>query len=174
VRRQSRRYESGGSAAALQISYACFMNRQSFRAAALTLTFLLATTCLAQAPAATKDDRVRELLVLMRAGDMGVQMVDGMIASLKDALPGAPDDFWTTFRQKVKASDLIDLLVPVYAKNLELADIEELIRFYRSPTGQRFLDKQSVILQESMAVGQKWGEQLGAQAVREMQAAKPQ
>jgi hypothetical protein len=97
-----------------------------------------------------------------------VQIVDSMIQAMKDAMPGASDAFWAAFRQQVKGSEFVDMLVPVYANNLALADMEELIRFYSSPAGQRFLDKQPLILQESMAIGQKWGEQLARKAIEEL------
>ena len=147
------------------------MRARSFRGVAGAMLLLIGTAAWAQeTPDAKQQRQVRELLVLMRAGDMGLQMVDGMIGNMKQLLPGAPDEFWTKFRQKIKGSDLIDLLVPVYAKNLDAADVEALIQFYRSPTGQRFIEKQPIILQESMVVGQKWGEQLAAQAIKELQA----
>jgi hypothetical protein len=131
--------------------------------------FLIASGSRAQEAPSAKEQQVRELLVLMRAGDMGVQMIDGMIGNLKEMLPDAPDEYWIKFRQKVKSSDLVDLLVPIYERNLDAADVEELIRFFRSATGQRFLEKQPVILEQSMAVGQKWGEQLAEQAIKELQ-----
>ncbi len=151
------------------------MEKRGWRwAFGLVAVFLIAFagSMAAQAPAASKEQRVRELLVLMRAGDMGVQVVDSMIGSMKGAMPDAPAELWVSFRQKVKSDDLVDMLVPVYAKHLELADVEELIRFYRSPTGQRFLDKQGAIVHESMEVGQKWGEKLAMQVMEEVQKAQ--
>lgn len=137
--------------------------------ASLVLALLVFAGSMAaeEAPAATKEQKVRELLVLMRAGDLGMQTVDAMIDAMKDAIQ-APDEYWTSFRQKIKADDLVDMLVPVYAKHLDSADIDELIRFYRSPAGQRFLDKQPAILQESMVIGQKWGEQLAMRAIEDL------
>ena len=148
--------------------------RGRFRMLGIAAVFVVAFagSMAAQEPAASKDQRVRELLVLMRAGDMGVQMVDQMIDTMKGIAPDAPAEFWTSFRQKVKSEDLVDMLIPVYAKHLELADAEEMIRFYRTPAGQRFLEKQPLIMQESMAVGQKWGEKLSMQIIEEMQKAK--
>jgi len=145
---------------------------KSIRAIAFLVVAVLSTTVLAQDAAPTKEQRVRELLTLMRAGDMGVQVIDQMIAAMKESVPQAPEEFWTKFRSKVKATELVDLLVPVYANNLEAADIEELIRFYSSPAGQRFLSKQPVILQESMKIGQTWGEKIATQAIEELQKAQ--
>lgn len=147
------------------------MNNRS-RIAFLVVSILVFLPAARGEEPATKEARVRELLVVMRAGDMGVQMVDGMIGAMKEAMPGAPTEFWTSFRNRVKPGELVDMLVPIYANNLEPADVEELIRFYRSPTGQRFLEKQPVIMQQSMVVGQKWGEKLATEALAELQKKK--
>lgn len=123
---------------------------------------------------ANKEQRVRKLLVLMRAGNIGVQIVDQMIASLKESLPDAPDAFWTGFRSKVKSEEMVEMLVPIYMKHLDAADIEELIRFYDSPTGQRFLDKQPLMMRESMMVGQEWGQRIAKEAFDELQKTEKQ
>lgn len=142
------------------------------RVAFLVLSILVFLPAARGAEPATKEARVRELLVVMRAGDMGVQMVDGMIGAMKEAMPAAPAEFWTSFRNRVKPDELVDMLVPIYANNLEPADVEELIRFYGSPAGQRFLDRQPAIMQQSMVVGQKWGERLATEALAELQKKK--
>lgn len=148
--------------------------RGRFRMFGIAAVFVVAFagSMAAQEPAASKEQRVRELLVLMGAGDMGVQIVDQMIDNMKAIAPEAPTELWTAFRQKVKSGDLVDMLIPVYAKHLELADVEELIRFYRTPTGRRFLEKQPLIMQESMLIGQKWGEKLSMEIIQDMQKAR--
>lgn len=145
------------------------MRRWLFVAAVLVLCSVSAW---AQEAPASKEQRVRQLLVLMRAGDMGVQMMDNLIGTMKQMVPDAGDEYWKALRGKVKSTDLVDMLVPVYVKHLESADIDELIRFYSSPTGQRFLEKQPLIAQESMMIGQKWGAEIAADALKELQKQK--
>lgn len=139
---------------------------------ALVLSFLSAATLSAQ-EAPTKQQRIREMLILMRSGELGLQVLDQMIETMKRTMPGAPEEFWTSFRQKVKAEELVDLLVPVYDKNLEAGDVEEAIRFFSSPAGRRFVERQPVILEESMAAGQRWGEEIARRALEELQKSRP-
>jgi uncharacterized protein len=120
----------------------------------------------------TKAAKARELLGLMRAGDMAMQMLDGTVTAMQDAMPGTPDDFWTTFRKQIKPEEFIDLIVPIYAENFDDADLDGLIQFYRSPVGKRLVEKQPAILQQSMAAGQKWGEQLAQRAIEQLQKSK--
>lgn len=59
------------------------------------------------------------------------------------------------------ASELVDLAVPIYVKHLTSEEMAATIAFYSSPEGQAVLRKLPVILAESMAAGQQWGEALG-------------
>jgi uncharacterized protein len=123
----------------------------------------------AAAPATTTHEKVRHLLQLTGAGELGTQMIDQMIVSFKQTMPDVPDEFWTGFRAKVKPSDMVDMLVPVYEKHLTEADLDALIAFYSSPVGRRFVEKQPLILADSMKIGQAWGERLAGEVVDELQ-----
>jgi uncharacterized protein len=64
----------------------------------------------------------------------------------------------------------VDLIVPVYDRNLTHDDIKELIRFYETPTGRKFVSVLPKITQESMAVGEKWGRDLAMRVMTKLQA----
>jgi uncharacterized protein len=49
--------------------------------------------------------------------------------------------------------EMIDALIAIYQRHLTKTDIEEMIRFYSSPLGQKLLRVQPQILQESMQAG---------------------
>ena len=51
---------------------------------------------------------------------------------------------------KIK-SDMTDLYVSNFSEN----EINDMLTFYRSPTGKRFIDKMPVIMKRSMEIGQK-------------------
>lgn len=129
---------------------------------------LSALPILAQEPA-TKEQKTRRLLSLMKVDEVAVQMIDSMLPSMQATAPTVPESFWTEFRKQIKGDELVDLIVPVYMRHLEESDIDELIRFYRSPVGARFLAKQPAILQESMAAGQEWGGRIAEKAMEQLQ-----
>ena len=56
----------------------------------------------------------------------------------------------------------------IYAGNFSAAELRELIAFYKSTTGQKFLEKTPIVTQQSMAAGQKFGQSAGAEAQKEM------
>jgi len=59
------------------------------------------------------------------------------------------------------ATKLIDVLVPIYAAHLTRSELDDLVRFYTSPLGQRLTAVQPDILRESTVAGQQWGEVIG-------------
>jgi hypothetical protein len=114
--------------------------------------------------------KTKRLLELTGASKLGMQMIDGMMQNFKGALPNVPDEFWTTFRAKVKADDLVEMVIPIYEKHLTEEDVDGLIAFFSSPVGRRFVEKQPLILADSMKVGEAWGAKLADQVLSDLRA----
>lgn len=113
-------------------------------------------------PASAKS--VRELMTLTGSGKIGVQVMRNMMPALKRMLPKVPDSFWTEFMKSVHPEDLTALIVPIYQEHFTEEDIQNTIKFYKSPTGKKVIRMLPVIMQESMQVGQQWGQKLAQQA----------
>lgn len=130
---------------------------------------LVSTPSTAQtASSSSKEAKVRQLLEVSGASRMGQQVMDAMIAQFEQ-IPDLPDGFLKEFKRLAKPSDLVDLIVPIYSRHVEEADIDALIAFYRSPAGQRFVKAQPHITRESMEAGQRWGESLARQVIQSME-----
>jgi hypothetical protein len=119
-----------------------------------------------------KAAKIRELLALIGTQKQAEMMLDQMMSSFAKALPGQPPAFWETLKQKMDIGELIDQIVPVYAKYYSDADLDGLIAFYKSPLGQKMISVQGPLMRESMQIGQKWGAGKGAAAMQEVQKAK--
>ena len=111
---------------------------------------------------------IRKLLKVSGQGELGIQAMGQMIGSFKQAMPHVPAEFWDEFMKEVDADDLVDLVVPIYAKHFTREDIQGLIKFYQSPLGKKFTSKQGVIMQESMAAGQIWGEGISKKLLKRL------
>ena len=61
------------------------------------------------------------------------------------------------------------MLAPVYIKYMTKEDLEDLIKFYQTPIGQKFSKNTPLIMQESMQIGQQWGMQLGREVAKKLQ-----
>lgn len=144
------------------------------KAATTTLGMCLALLlALTGAPPAIAEDssraqRIEELLELTGSGDIGVQVMHGMIASMKQSLPQVPEEWWEAFMARTDPDDLNRMVVPIYERHFTDQEIDAMIDFYRSPLGRSIISKMPVVVQESMAVGQTWGRRLAEEVLRDL------
>ncbi len=139
----------------------------------------LTLPALAQKPADDGAERLtaaRELMILTgshKQFDLVIQQMIGlMTAQMVQEKPEHAETIKKTFAEMhdrfVKRKDeLIEQVVAIYARQLSLTDMHDLNTFYKSPTGRRFVAAQPGLLRDSMAAGQKWGAQIGAEIVQE-------
>ena len=137
---------------------------------------VLALATLAGAPSASgqanKEAKVRKLIELTGGEDLAKQMLDSMMSEISKS-PDLPPGFAEKFRELAMKEDIVSMYVPIYVKHVQDADLDAAIAFYSTPSGKRFVKAQPAILQESMAVGQQWGERLGKKAMEEISTRKP-
>jgi hypothetical protein len=113
----------------------------------------------------------------MRTADQFKTILPAIVQGLKPAIvqnrPEVARDFDLMAPKLVESmaarfDELIDGIAAIYARNFTAAELNEIIAFYRGPVGQKFVQKQGGILQDSLAAGQKWGQALGAELQRRM------
>jgi uncharacterized protein len=124
----------------------------------------------AHAEETQKQKDIRKLLKITGSGELGTQVMHQMVGSMKKAMPQVPEKFWGDFMKEVRTEELVDLIVPIYDRNLSQDDVKELIKFYETPTGKKFVSVLPKITQESMVVGEKWGRELAERVVKKLQA----
>ena len=100
---------------------------------------------------------VRKLLILTGTDKISMQIMVNMFAKFKELLPQVPEEFWQEALKEFNADELIDLIIPVYAKHFSHDDIKEMIAFYESPLGKKITAALPSITQESMKLGELWG-----------------
>jgi hypothetical protein len=62
-----------------------------------------------------------------------------------------------------RVNDIIDQITALYARTFSVDELREVTAFYRGPTGQKFLEKVPQITQESMAIGQRFGQSVATE-----------
>jgi hypothetical protein len=119
----------------------------------------------------------RELITVMRAADQLKQMLPSIMQALKPAIvqgrPQVERDFETLIPLLLdsvasRVGELIDPMASVYARNFSADEMRQLATFYRSPAGQKFLDKMPTVMQESMSLGQAFGQQIAGELQSQM------
>lgn len=136
----------------------------------LAATFLLCTSSIGiarQDPAdspATKED-IQKYLEVMHSREMMSKVIDAMTKPMhqmmheqyekdKDKLPA---DFETRMNKLMDDTmksfpwdEMLDSMVPIYQKHFTKGDIDHLVAFYSTPTGQKVLRELPAITAESM------------------------
>jgi len=118
------------------------------------IIFAFTTFICAQTP---EEKAAREVMIVSKSADMGIQMIDQLIEMQKQQHPSVGDEVWSSIRSEFNSDELINILVPIYVKNFTLAEMNEIIAFYKSPIGQKVIDKMPAVMQEAMLAGQQWG-----------------
>lgn len=136
-----------------------------------------------QAPAAetidpAKDAAIRHLMDLTGAGKLGGQMVDAMMPQMRAMIAQSLGDnarvnqflqeFFLKFRAHFTDADIVNAIIPVYARHFSLEDIQALTQFYESPVGQRVVKELPQVTEESRGIGTKLGQAAAFQTLQEM------
>lgn len=103
---------------------------------------------------------VKKLMDKTGAGNLSMQMMEQMIPALKNMLPNAPETFWEDVMKEIDADGIIGLVIPIYQKYLTEEDVTALNSFYDTPAGKKMVSVQPAIMQESMSIGQTWGQKI--------------
>jgi hypothetical protein len=97
------------------------------------------------------------------ASTVSAQILDGM----KKSQPSIPDRALAITREVLDAEfakafsgpqNPMNEMASVYARHFTHDDIRGLLAFYESDLGKKSIQLMPVVLQESMAIGQRWGQ----------------
>jgi hypothetical protein len=94
-----------------------------------------------------------------------------MMGSFKSVNNAVPDEVWKDMETEflgTSIDDLVIMLAPVYEKHMTEADLNEVIKFYGTPTGKKLAEKTPAIMQESMAAGQAWGQAVAEKVMKKL------
>ena len=142
---------------------------------------LVAIALVLACPAAGQDAEqvgiAREMLVAMRAADNFDAVIPAVLQALKPALTsGNPkaekdwDELAPIMTQEFSAlkGGLLDEIASVYAKAFDKGELQSFVAFYRTPAGEKLARLTPVLAQQTMAAGQKFGQQVAVRVAERM------
>jgi len=125
-----------------------------------------------------KEADIRKLLELTGASSLMLQSMNDAEKNVRplisNSLPPGEyreklvDLFFDKFHAKRDTQQLVALIIPIYDKYYSGPEIKGLVQFYSSPLGKKMASVLPSIMNESQAVGGKWGEQLGRDSMLEV------
>jgi hypothetical protein len=107
--------------------------------------------------AGSKERKVRKLLELNGSAELAKTSYEEICKRFA-AVPSLPKGFEQEFRKETQATDLVDIVVPVYVKTLDEDVLDALVAFYETPAGKKYAAAQPAILKGSEAAGAEWVE----------------
>lgn len=154
------------------------MRRQFIKIAGLlAIIVFLSAPVQAQTPDPDSKAAARELITTIKLGDQFKALLPMIFQSMKPAIVQNRAEVDRDFdalmpvlmeKMAARVNEMEDSIVDIYANNFSGAELRDLIAFYKSPTGQKFLEKTPLITQQTMAAGHKFGQSAGAEAQKEM------
>ncbi|MCB9882685.1 MAG: DUF2059 domain-containing protein [Planctomycetes bacterium] len=117
------------------------------------------------------EQQVRTLMKLTGAAEMGKEVMDQMMDQFDKmkATGMLPEGFAAKFKELAKPEQLVEMVVPIYAKHLDKETLAAAIEFYASEKGKKFAAAQRLITRDSTTAGQEWGQKLGMRVMQELQ-----
>jgi hypothetical protein len=115
------------------------------------------------------EQQIRQLMDAVGMGRMLGQMNTQMAGMMQKSLPCVPASYWQGFVDANATGQLIGRMVPVYQKHFTAEDIDGLLKFYRSPLGQKVITEMPSTMAEGMQIGQQWGQQRGQAMIADLQ-----
>jgi hypothetical protein len=131
-----------------------------------------------------KEARIRELMEVTGAKDLGQQLIaagmEQFRSSVQDSQPNNPrakqfvDAFVARFQKHFDSDSLTERVIPIYDKYLTADDLQGLLDYYHSPLGQRMLKALPEVTRESQAAGFALGQKAAQETMEELKTDFPE
>ncbi len=130
-------------------------------------------------PAWAQDDSLQAKIIhLLEVSGAEAQFISSAVSMIEmqqqnEAFAEIPASWWSTFVERVRTdgwNDIAPSLVEIYRANYTEAEIDYMIEYHTNPLTQSIGAKASAVQQESMLVGQAWGDKIAGQLADQLPA----
>lgn len=144
---------------------------------AVALIVFAAIPVRAQQTAPDAVAAARQLLVTMRATDQFKAILPLLFQQLKPAIAQGRAEVAAEFDRIVplmlarfnsRIDQFIELTAELYAAHFTAAELREVIKFYEGETGKKFLQKLPELTRQSLAIGNRFGQEIAREVQKEM------
>lgn len=141
----------------------------------LILALLLALFAVNPVQAATKQEKIHDLVEVTEVSKQMEKALDGIwpliVERGKLANPDVPPEMWARVqaigRDEFGKSlpDVLAQFEKMYDVNFTEAEIDALLAFYKTPTGNSIMHKLNAMAPQTAALGQAWGAQVSKRVI---------
>jgi len=126
-------------------------------AISLVLSFGIPASSSSDIPS-EKEQAIRKLMEMIGAADLGDQVSQQLLSQMRLSFPQVPESLLVEFTESLDPAELTELTIPIYDRHFTMEELQALIDFYTTPVGQQVVKKLPLVAQESIVIGQQWGE----------------
>ncbi|WP_233843118.1 DUF2059 domain-containing protein [Dyella sp. 2HG41-7] len=105
------------------------------------------------------EAQVRALMQVMNVPGQFAVMNSQMASMMSQQLPCVPNAYWANYIDKAGQEQLLTAMIPAYQHHFTAEEVEGLIKFYKSPLGQKLVAQMPATMAEAAQSGQEWGRQ---------------
>ena len=146
--------------------------------AAVLLSVAVSHTAIAQQR--PSDDAMAAARAFVEASGAAAQfdqvmplMADQMSKAFRSLAPDRTREIDEAMAEVVKRfitrkSELIEEIAAIYADKLSVDDLRDITKFYQTGAGRRMVESLPEVTRRAAAVGQTWGQRIGAEIANEM------
>lgn len=150
---------------------------RSARWAILALSLSCAGPAFAQQPSAAATAAAKELITVTGANTIFNPLVAGVVEQAKvlylqqdPALAKDLNEIAANLRTALapRFSEINDEVARLYTAEFSEQELKEILAFYKSPAGQKLLEQQPKVIDNSMKFAQTWANKLSDEVVAKM------
>ncbi len=133
----------------------------------------------AQQPSAAAVALARDVVVAKGASGMTEPLVRGVIETVKNSfVPTNPNltrelnDVATTLHKELdgKSSEVLEQMARAYASRFTEQELKDLLVFYRTPLGQKFIKEEPNAIEDGLNRARQWAEAFGDTVMARMRS----
>jgi hypothetical protein len=154
------------------------MSNRLFRMAGLFAAVLLLTApARAQSPSPESTAAAKELIDTINLANQFKNLVPVIMKNLKPAIVQGRSNVDRDYDAmmpvlleafQTRIGELTDALAIIYSSNFSAEELRTVTAFYKTPAGQKFLQKQPLLVQQTMTAGQKFGQSIAEDMQKRM------
>jgi len=127
------------------------------------------------APSTESLAAARELVQVAKSTDNFKLVLPAILQSLKQAVVQNRPEMEKQYEAMVplfnqaaaqRLNEMVDTVATIYARNFSVDELHDITAFFRSPTGQKYLERLPTITQQSLVAGQQFGQEIAQDVQR--------
>ena len=106
---------------------------------------------------APRERTVRRFIEATRVVERELQMLDAVVAGMKQQSPNIPEKVWeevkAEFKRVFNPEEIISVYVRIYSRRFNEREMMQMVAFYESPVGRRLIAEMPEIVMEAFIEG---------------------